>query len=690
MTRLRTLILLAALTGACGTNADNARCSRVDCSGAGGSSGGTFDGGRPGAGTGGAGGAPAGGGSGGRSGGSGGSTGQGGGGGSATGGAGGRAPSGDAGAPFDAGAVDAAAAACTVTLTALSPASFFDIPAGPNSRLRLRAEVGGAAPPAMPTFRWQVRHQGGTVLDQQVMVVDSATARAQVVQVPVPLPGQYAIRVQVTPPETPCLGEVIASAQDPRSRAVPFFLRVIPPPGMAALPKDEAVIIAAGARVVARDIALDRGDQVEIDPHRSGPLAVALPSFIRVSATDGSLRVEGNNTVDHPFRPSLRPLSTYDVLIVPDGAVAPALFGGLSAQAIKATPFALDEGVRLSGLVTDAAGPVEGARILLRAGSLPSTIGRAGVDGRLELRARAGSGAYSVFVLPPADRALPEAEIRGVLAPDADATLTFAWSAISARSVRVVVSTPGGAPAAQVQVRLEPEEGGLPHVGTLRIDGGDPLPASGYVRLGRTTDAAGVATFTGVPEGRYRATLAPAGGDAGLTVLPLEVAGDLVSPMALRPKVKLTGTLRPGPTNDPVTGARVLALDTGPGAVAAVLVATVDAAGRYELAADPDRSYRLYAEPPPASPYARAHLGFVIAKADEIVDPRSLPLGLSVAGTVLFDDAPVAGAVVQAFCAVDAPDCPPRGTAGTRPLGEALTVHDGSYRLTIPDPGTGF
>jgi hypothetical protein len=291
-------------------------------------------------------------------------------------------------------------APCTVTLVPVAPPRLLDLLAGPNARLRLQATVSGPSAPAQPTFTWKA------LLDDAAPIETTKVGAGDTAEVPLRSPGRYRVEVSVTPT---CGAAVTATASIPDLRTVTYWVRITPPKDKG--PTQEMPIQVGGSNKLTKDIVLQRGYQVSIDPKDAD--GVAIPSFIRVSSRQSSVRFEWNNDSTRKFLADLDHRHLYDVLVVPSRAgYAPALIGGRSPSELRAENFMLDAGVTVRGTVRAGptpGAPLPGARVLLRAGALPSTIGTSGADGGFELRARAAS--FEAVVLPPPDSGLPEARL---------------------------------------------------------------------------------------------------------------------------------------------------------------------------------------------------------------------------------------------------------------------------------------
>src|SRR5437763_1070435 len=104
------------------------------------------------------------------------------------------------------------------------------------------------------------------------------------------------------------------------------------------------------------------------------------PDAITTAAAGGSFAVAVN--------PDLKDTP----LIIPAGtALAPSLLAQTAGVSLGGVSFATDSGVLVSGTRTDPGGaPIGGARVVLRAGKLPSGTGISAGDGSYALRAQPG------------------------------------------------------------------------------------------------------------------------------------------------------------------------------------------------------------------------------------------------------------------------------------------------------------
>jgi hypothetical protein len=567
---------------------------------------------------------------------------------------------------------------CAVSLLPENPPhALSQLLAAPDSRLRVRAQVSGPTAPATPTWKWDV------LFDNTTRVAAVLAGSPDVIEFPVLAPGVYRIRAEASPG---CYADQTAFAELPEKRVLSYWVRVTPPRGWDLPPQDNITIFVGGSNAPAKTISLDRGVPVRIDPHDANN--VAINSFIRVSSPRSAVRFEGHNKdTNTGFSPFLLPQFAYEVLLVPDGPVAPALIYG-RPQELVASMFKLDPGIAVSGDIRAGAGvgaPVSGARVLLRSGGLPSTIGITGGAGAFELRARPGT--WSGVILPPPDSTLPEAQVQGISLDASAASLRFQWRPPANARLDVTVTEPNGQPTARgIRLRIQAEPGSLPDVGTALV-GAQALRASGFLRVDRSTGPGGIATFA-VPAGRYQAIAVPPVGstDLAITTALIEAGTGQPQRITLVRPVVIAGSVLPAGLS---SGLQVVAIDAEGSSAGESVSATIDEAGQFSLAVAPGRSYRLQIEPAQERKLPRFFLGGVTATADMRLPDLRIAEGVVFVGTLTFESSLVPGAVVQVFCTGFAPDCvdpdAPQ-TDAARPVAETISDAAGRFQVHLPDP----
>lgn len=608
----------------------------------------------------------------------------------------------DAGGDAPTGPLPPPPSTCGVSIVPVMPLSLDGLPVG--SRLRVEATATGMTAPKMPAWEWTVQH-----LSSGLKIPTTAVnLNPGVVEFPLNSAGVYSIFARAA---LNCQNTVYANATDnPSAR---FWLRVLPRASQDQPLEGAMVEVFAHQSVPPRDLNLESGVEVSIDPRSatSDPAnRQAIYSYVRITAGGSTVRIEGH-TFSGGLRARLDPALNYDVLVIPDApampdlAVAPLLFQGTPVQLAK-NLFTMDQGVAIGGQVTSSKGPVPGARVLLRNGVVPSTTGVVRTGGDFDLRARI-SNDLAAAIIPPEKSGLPEAHLpsgSGLALYDPlppRVGLDFTWAAVSTTTLDLTVaSSTGAAVAGEVRVRLASLPDAFPDVGTLtltltgtpgQMDQHFDYHPQGAVLLDRTSDARGAVTFTDVPRGRYTATLSPLDGSAAITTVPVDLRGAAARiPLTARlaAKIALSGKLLPAATT---AGATVLALDSDADPAVPTPSAVVDAGGGYLMHIDPGRSYILMMEAIPGRSLPRTFLGTVPAQVkDSVRETLTIPTGLAISGRVI--DAsrnPVSGARVEAYCIGRSPSCidlQAPSTSGVRPAAESISDGNGAYRLLVPDP----
>jgi hypothetical protein len=346
-------------------------------------------------------------------------------------------------------------------------------------------------------------------------------------------------------------------------------------------------------------------------------------------------------------------------------------------------------------------GAVEGARVMLTRGRLPSTMGVADAAGLFSVRVQSGTG-FGVSVSPPEGTGLPDLELpdgpEGVDVAAAIGGLTVAYevSLPPVNDLAAVIRSHTGSQAvagARVTLRGQIQTAGKVYVGT------SILTAPGVVRRVGTTDASGTVSFAKLPVGAYDLVVEPLGhghADDATTRTVVTVADTPAPPpvaVTLFKKVMLSGTLqRPaGLGARPIEGSRVKAVlqvsGTAAPSLGAAPGAAADVTGAFDVRVDPADAaapvqYALLADPPAGSGMARA---MRVIEVKELVDvdltPLALPRGLLLAGVVKPDyGAPVAGVYVEAYRYRAAGQEDPAARA------EAVTDAEGRFTLVFSDP----
>jgi hypothetical protein len=601
--------------------------------------------------------------------------------------AGGAGTSGAAGAAGTAGTTGGAGSgSCTVKVSLTPKGQSSALIAGPSAVGELTASVAGYSGTARWTWIVELVTSAPTASDAggELDVMATTTSdTGSTAEIPLQMPGT--IEVQALIEGAPMCNRPTPFSFQVLAPPTPSYVFRVTPPSGSRLPTSERVLLASAVDG-AHTIDLGAGsanDVVVLSPvdERGFP----LPSFVRLTSPSVTFDLEAY-TGTAAFIVPLAPDLTYDALVVPDGAVAPLRVTGdpVTLQMMLGPTATVSPGLAVTGTALDANGkPVVGARVLLRNGEVPSTVGVTGVDGQFSLSAR--DGTLSAEIVPPDGSGLPTAEVPAgivLLAQEMDLALTMTWSALSAGNLSVTVRAgAGGAPVVGARVRAD-LAGDFVSVGTLTVEapGGlsdAQLTASGSAEADGVTDAQGVAHLGLLPTGSYRVTVAPPDGSSSAVTMSDVIlpATGLAAEVPLASLVSLTGTIAPvGAT----TGATVTALDQGLLAASVSPSATVGPDGTYALTLCPGRTYELLVEPSAGKMLGTSVVTVVTPGASGGSFDVTMPAGVAWSGSVTGAGRPVAGALVQVFCA--APAC----IDGSIAVAQGTTRADGSLSLVLP------
>lgn len=572
---------------------------------------------------------------------------------------------------------------CHVALIPQAPASFDGLTAGPSAKLRVRGQVTGL-PAAGYTWSWNVLFADGQAIDHtQPVATDPG-----LIEFSLATAGSYTILVSLVGGPMFCGGEQTVVATPANPKLASFRFHIAPPPGGDPAQEQELQIVG-GTPTGGNKIALTAGTLVPFRLLGAGGKPVA--GYLRV--TDAAGRVTAEVRVDSGGTPtSLKlPTGTYDLLVVPDDdSLAPVLLTTKSpAQLAAMFPLTVDGGIVVRGQVSDAGGAVSGARVVLRAGPLPSTAGVTAANGQFTLHAAAATygmtvtraeqaSSRSMEVIVPA---MPGIPISAAAAPP---PLNVQMAAIDTTTLSVTVQGYGGGSAPTGTRMVLTTAAPIDGLATVTL-GTEQRPAGLRVRAEAIAATDGSVTIAALPRAHYRATVVPgvATGQDGITTIAevnLTVDGGFVPMFSLLRKVRLTGKLLPAALagNTPIT-----AVDLGDVPVAIPGVA--DANGVWSLLVNPVRQYTLRAQPQAGQMLARAVFGPVaVPTADVSVADRMMPAALLYSGT-LVDHAlqALGGASIQVYCLAGTGGCADPET----PVAETTTRSDGHFDLFVPDPG---
>ncbi|HXU83597.1 MAG TPA: hypothetical protein VN914_19525 [Polyangia bacterium] len=598
-------------------------------------------------------------------------------------------PGADAGAP-DGGAATGGSSGtglCAQLIPVSAPA-FGDLTAGPGLKLRVRVKVfEPSAPPV--TWTWTARFGVGAGRNVMVTPLDPMATE---VELPLEDEGTYNLSASAVNGASLCVAQATAFAFAAAKRLGNYRVRITPPPGL--VPVQEVGIQVKAGGPALQTLTVKQGQPVSFEPtNEAGTEGVA--SYVRVNQLGSPLMVEGH-TGHGDFKPPLLAVASYDVLLVPDGDVAPFQVLGQTPAALNVLSQKLSQGGLLTGRLRDGAGaPMDKGRVILRAGALTSTVGKteAGSDFKLWVRA----GQFAVSASPDPSSGLPELTLpadSGLVIDDAATagSLDLTWAVMKKAPVNFVVLGPdGAAPRAGTRVRLERIEP-IEAAGTLVYTPPGKAPVTrmvrGQVRVEGQAAVDGTTRLGMVPPGAYRLLLTPSDLDGTSALTSTEVVvSDIVGlsgQARLVSKVKLRGTLLPVPAS---AGTKVYAAPRALDPPRPAASATVGSDGGYQLDVDPGRDYVVWVDPGLGKPFARAQLAVVSAgTGGASVPDRTLPRALPFTGTLTGEAAGtrIANSVVQVFCDPAAPSC----LDPTITFAEGVSDRNGAFTVMLPDPGS--
>jgi hypothetical protein len=282
------------------------------------------------------------------------------------------------------------------------------------------------------------------------------------------------------------------------------------------------------------------------------------------------------------------------------------------------------------------------------------------------------------------------------------ADLDFEWQALPTTNLTIAVTLPDGSlPPDTVAVQVESSfPAGVLTLPSTPDAGVDPWTSHGAVSREGATDRYGTVAFPALPKGTYDVTLVPSDSMSSWGLTKAKVSTENASDafrigLPLVAKVWVMGRLLDA-RDDAATdsaGATVVASDLGRETLARAVTSVVFSDGTFFLPLDPDRTYSLFAQPLAGRglPSRVPLYGFSTGRTNMQLDDQRISQGVLVSGRVTHAGAPVAGAVVQAFCVGLPPNCQDRANlaAGSPPaFASASSDGTGRYAFYLPDPAT--
>jgi len=598
-----------------------------------------------------------------------------------------------------------ATAGCSVTVTRISPSPLIVVEDGPKAIVRVQAiptgsfslgGVGGGGGSEVP-WQWTVTYRMSTD-SPTIMISPSTTDNTNgILEFPVVSAGTYTAKAGISSAPSCVPGTVDVVVKDPGP--MQYLLRAT----TAGYPVQDTYFTLGPTDPQHQDLPLQKGMTTNLSTQGTDPNAGPLVSYVRITDEGSGLSVDGDTSLG-ALRVPLILDGRYDVLVVPPDPYPPMQlplwYGGNWQSLVPLSP-----GVPINATAMDSGGnPVVDARMVLRRGSLTSTLGISNSAGAATLQARANTSALEMDIVPPIGSGLPSATVSEGSNPATDPgilidssgtsmSLSMKWAPVTAAPLTIHVLAPGAiATGAGARVRATAQAAPA-LVGTLTVQsaGGQSsgLRATGTTDVEVLTDGTGTAFFTALPIGAYTVMVIPASSNTPIGASSLAItsttvnlaAGGLTRSVTLSTKTTLTGILLPI-SDSP--GTQVTAIDHSVTASGAVVSATVGADGSYQLFVDPGRSYELLAQPPTNIARGRAVLAQSFSSATPTIPMATLPSGHPLSGRVYdgLGTPALGGTLVQAFCISTSPRC----LDATFPLAETVAGANGAYTLMLPDP----
>jgi hypothetical protein len=589
---------------------------------------------------------------------------------------------------------------CRLKIGGLSVTSLSRVVAGPAATVTVQArlDAGIMTPPS--DYDWVV-----TFANQEILSQTSATGEFTF---PVANPGTYIVHLSTASEGFECDLSTSVLAVDRSARATDLWMRVIPPQNSDLVPDERWLSVTPATAAPTPAIQLNPATKVNISPQRSSPAGMLLePSFVRLTSRDSTFRWENHtqnsNGIVQGYTAQLNPLYSYDVLVVPDRGFAPFMKKGVSALMLNTTPIEVTTGSSVRGKITFGNERQAAARILLRNGPTPSTLGTADANGSFSLLS--SQGTFGAYIRPSDQSNLPDltlSETDGIEIPNEGAItdLTVNWKAMPLANLSLqVVSLSNGNGIGDVEVQIDSALQ-IPNAGTLQVASERVRNLSGSVLRRKRTAPNGEATISNLPRGSYKISLIPpkATGLARTTATINVDQANLTAVIKVAAKVKISGSFSPVGS---AAGSIMQAYDSDSPTDPPVL-ATVGKDGNYNLAVDPYRTYRLRVVPDTASGSPVSPLATVgVLGADMVMPTRTMPTAIRIKGSITGAGSIVAGSIVQIFCigsdkdcvcrqqSTDAAVCPADANVVTAvPLAEVLADATGHFSLLAVDPAS--
>jgi len=580
---------------------------------------------------------------------------------------------------------------CRIRFRPLSAPALTNLPAGPGRTVTIQGEQ--SSPDSTGTdWSWVVAHNGSNA----VLLPDPNNP--SIVTLALPDEGRYELSARVDS----CYGMTAISAVPADRRTAYYWLRVIPPEGSPFLPHEQGVGMRTDI-VEQNAFEMPTGYAVPIDPRAPTALnlASAIPSYLRLSSEGSSFLQEGRSTSKGATAFRVSPLRQYNLMVIPDNGWAPQIFDGLMLSGAGVPSFSLSgnpdfelaQGTEIRARLREDGFAVSGARLLFRAGALPSTLGSSDENGNTRVYVAAdGNRRFGIEVIAPLEKGLPDLAIdapSGLPLPakgNAPEAITIDWATLPRGKIELLIlSEKSGLPIrdALVVARFVAP---LANAGTATLSGGSTVALSGRIKLQAQSDGTGKVLFNAIPRAQYQVTITPPmGSDSSFTTTvdlsTVDPAATIVRvPELVRFFGRFTGTI--------AKGSEIAAVPDDPTDNRSVS-APLDASGGYTVLLDRDKTYRLRLR---VGADARLTLPLGMLPSGQTggeLPPRVLPRTVPLQGLAVNKSIGVPGALVEVYCLAELPDCidfrMPNVNGALR-VAEGRTDSKGMFQIPLPDP----
>lgn len=539
--------------------------------------------------------------------------------------------------------------------------------ASPTTVVRANAGVQGA--PGVLDFAWIATFQGVQIATSPAQADNSA------ILFPATAPGVYAVQLEVRGAAACPTAQAALNVTAPGAHQAQLRLRITPPASANVPAFEKPVTVLGGAGFTFGTLALDPGVVASSAVQGSTSGVAAYLRLMPVAAREAAVEVFAGGGGIFSARVLSQP---HDVLVIPDvSGHAPRLVRDWQPSA---QPISVGPGVIVTGTVRGPGGaPLAGAKVQLKIGIVPSTLGVTDAAGAFSLRAEPMPGAaIAVDVTPPAVSGLPRLLAQSATLFDLGQPFEIGYAALALRDLGGAVIRRQGAPIAGAKVVLV---GNLVAAGTVTA-GAASASAAGLVQIAATAGGTGALPATLAPARALSAVIEAAPNDHA--VAAIDLTASVPASIDAPPAVVVTTLLRrPGGT--PVAEAVLDAAPVGALALAGVTSVTrarSGAGGQLSASLAAGGHYDLRIHDPALG--RGAPLLAPDATAQTIAPSYTLQPALTAIGklTAQGSPTPIGGAAVQLLCSA----C--TGLERSRPLAEATSRPDGSFTLVVPDPGT--